>query len=613
MTETANPFLEWALHYAREKHWPVFPLVEHSKKPFKDTRGLLDATTNEEQIVKWWTTHPHANVAVRTGETCWVLDKDEEGEATLAQLIAQHGRLRDTLQAITPNGGTHFFYLPPANVAIPTRAPARDDWKGIDVRGQGGYVAVHPSEVRNDAGVLKRYEWDGIEGELEPVSDADPWLIEAIVEGSRNSGKKAFEALKDPQKFPKGSQQRILVSIAGKLRDLGLDPVEIEPLLQVVNQRRCSEPGPKQNIHQYATSVIYPPKHAIEELAGEETDTPPGAPPAGTLIIECLNDIEPVPVSWLWHHRIPRGKLSVVAGIPGLGKSQVGASMAAIITRGAKWPVDLTPSISGSVLFLTAEDAAEDTLRPRLEAAGADLKRCHFVRGVIQGYDGNANRKKRMFSFAEDMEALGRTLRELHDAALVVIDPISAYLGKIDAHKNAEVRAVLGPVSDLAAETNVAIVGITHLNKSAGSTALLRVIDSIAFVAAARSSWLVAADPEDKTRRLFLPLKNNLAEEQSGLAFTIQGRAIHSPCGEIETSCVTWDSQTVDISADDAVRVNEKKNKAPSKTDEATEWLRLTLADGPMPSSKLTELAGKCGIAYHTLRRAQEELHIRPY
>jgi putative DNA primase/helicase len=177
---------------------------------------------------------------------------------------------------------------------------------------------------------------------------------------------------------------------------------------------------------------------------------------AGTLVTRRVSDVEAKPVCWLWPTRIPRGKLTIIAGDPGLGKSQITASVAAVVTRGGRWPVDRHNCDVGDVLFLSAEDDTADTLRPRLEAAGADLNRVHVIESVIAGYTGEGAQRNRLFSLQSDLEALGRTLEKLSNVVAVVIDPFSAYLGDADSHKNAEVRSLLAPLGDLSASRNSA-------------------------------------------------------------------------------------------------------------------------------------------------------------
>jgi hypothetical protein len=347
------------------------------------------------------------------------------------------------------------------------------------------------------------------------------------------------------------------------------------------------------------------------ETRAQQAGVEKTVPTAGTLITRRVSDIQARPVQWLWPGRIARGKITIIAGNPGLGKSQVTTSIAAVLTTGGLWPVDRTPCPHGEILFLTAEDEVADTLRPRLEAAGADVERAHIVEGVIAGYAGDGTRKDRMFSLVADIHALGQRLDELGGVvAAVVIDPITAYLGDVDSHKNADVRAVLAPLSQLASEHNVAIVGISHLTKAAGFQALMRVNGSLAFVAAARAAYLVTPDQDDKARRLFLPMKNNLVPDAKGLAFHIEPLIVPSPAGPLETTRVAWEFEPVTITADEAMQAAEPSGDD-SKLDQATGWLHLALAYGPVPAAKIFAMANAERIAEKTLRRAAKVLNVR--
>jgi hypothetical protein len=124
------------------------------------------------------------------------------------------------------------------------------------------------------------------------------------------------------------------------------------------------------------------------------------------------------------------------------------------------------------------------------------------------------------------------------NVAVVVIDPISAYLGATDSHKNSDIRGLLAPLSEMAARHNVAIIGVLHMTKAAGAKALMRVNPSLAFVAAARAAFVVVSDSMDKTRRLFLPMKNNVGPDSTGLTFRIEGAIVASSAGPLATSRV---------------------------------------------------------------------------
>ena len=330
---------------------------------------------------------------------------------------------------------------------------------------------------------------------------------------------------------------------------------------------------------------------------------------AGLLITRRMADIEAKPISWLWPGRIARGKVSIIAGNPGLGKSQITASIAASVTTGGCWPVDRQRAPLGGVIFLTAEDDAADTLRPRLEAAGANLGLVHVVDGVIAGYTASGAQHSRLFSLDEDLQALEARLAELGDVAAVVVDPLTAYLGNADSHKNAEVRALLAPLGELAARRNVAIIGVSHLNKGAGSQALMRVSGSLAFVAAARAAYLVAEDPKDKARRLFLPMKNNVGPDAQGLAYRIEPATVPSAGGPLSTSRVAWESEAVTITANEAMEI-EATPADTSALSEASDWLREVLEEGPLAVTKVREMANDAGIANRTLRRASLALHV---
>jgi hypothetical protein len=183
-------------------------------------------------------------------------------------------------------------------------------------------------------------------------------------------------------------------------------------------------------------------------------------------------------------------------------------------------------------------------------------------------------------------------------------------MGGTDSHKNAEVRGLLAQLSDLAARHNAAIIGVSHLTKAGGPQALMRVNGSLAFVAAARAAFLVAADPKDKTRRFFLPMKNNLGPDTTGLGFRIEGVTISSPAGPLETSRVLLEAGPVTMTADEVMKA-EAAPECPSALDTASDWLRETLAGGPMAASELLELAKSDGVAEKTLQRASKELKIK--
>lgn len=336
----------------------------------------------------------------------------------------------------------------------------------------------------------------------------------------------------------------------------------------------------------------------IEALAASP---PPGPRP----VLTCMADVEPEEVAWLWPDRIPIGRLTILVGRPGEGKSFLTTALAAHVTTGRDFP-DRTPCPAGSVIMLSAEDAPADTIRPRLDAAGADVKRVFLLSGVMSS-DPGTDPTERMITLA-DVAVLEAALRAHPDCRLVVVDPIGSYLGgETDAHRDNEVRAVLRPIADLAARYGVAVVLVAHRRKSSGDFADDGVLGSRAFTGIARAVWHVSRDPEDKDRRLMLPGKNNLSHEGDGLAFRIEGRP----------GRVVWEAEPVRMSADDAQHAEartaaEKRKPGPDPTarEKATEWLREQLVNGPRLVSELKEVAVKTSHKWRTVERAAGTLNV---
>jgi hypothetical protein len=258
-----------------------------------------------------------------------------------------------------------------------------------------------------------------------------------------------------------------------------------------------------------------------------------------------MSDVEPRQVEWVWRNRLARGKLTLLVGDPGLGKSFITLDIASRISKGSKWPDCDESSPRGDVILMLAEDDLADTIRPRLDAAGADTTRIIALRGVTRRHGERNKHVETPFCLKSDIDVLEKTLRQNADTKLIVIDPISSYLGDTDSHNNAEIRAVLSPLVDLAMKYNVAVLAVSHLNKNSGGPAIYRSMGSLAFTAVARCALLVAKDNKDPRRRLLLPIKNNIAPDAYGSAYTIEDQG--------SGAFVKWDDQKVTITAEEAI------------------------------------------------------------
>ncbi len=336
------------------------------------------------------------------------------------------------------------------------------------------------------------------------------------------------------------------------------------------------------------------------------TSTP--APIDGAPVIVRLSEVQPEPVAWLWPGRFALGKLTLIAGDPGLGKSFLTLDIAARVSRGREWPdapgVATTP---GGVVLLSAEDAIADTIRPRLDAAGADVARIVALEAVSSVGD-NGRESARTFDLSRDLPALEAAIGSVDGCRLVVIDPVTAYLGGVDSHKNAEIRGLLAPLGAIAERHRVAVVAVTHLNKSGGGPAIYRAMGSLAFAAAARAAWAVSKDKDDPRRRLFLPIKNNIAPDTGGLAYRIEPRA---EVGGVDgCPVVAWEPGPVNVSADDALASDRDEGGGRTERDDAAGWLADLLAHGPRAARDVVRDASDAGYSIATVRRAKAAIGV---
>ncbi len=390
----------------------------------------------------------------------------------------------------------------------------------------------------------------------------------------------------------------------------------LQALLQTAHPFVCVSlspvPGKAPQITGEGGDFTLLPEMEKQDCVGipESGPCPDAVPPtASHLIYRCMTDVLAKPICWLWPGRIAQGKVSILAGNPGLGKSQVTVYMAATVSTGGRWPVEAHHCEIGNVIILSAEDDPSDTIRPRLEAAGADLSKIYILDAVRDAPLAGKPETARAFNLQTDIAHLSAMLQKIGGAALVIIDPISAYLGTTDSHKNAEVRALLSRVADLAEQHEAAVVAVSHFNKNANAEAVMRVTGSLAFVAAARAAYVVTKDPEHEARRLLLPLKNNLGNDQSGLAFRVESVQVESPIGLIETSRVVWEPSVVTLTADD-VMTSHTHTEEQSDLDDAQDFLRGLLAEGPVSSKQIKQDADGAGHAWRTIQRAQRALGI---
>lgn len=326
-------------------------------------------------------------------------------------------------------------------------------------------------------------------------------------------------------------------------------------------------------------------------------------------IITPADTIPVTAIEWLWPGVAPVGKPTLFVGDPGLFKSGLTVDVAARVSRGDAWPLGLPNTIGpAEVLIASAEDDPSDTIIPRLNAAGADISKISFIEGV-KSHDEEG--KEKISSLALD-----RHLEQVEHVAaarqgrlkLLIVDPISAFLGKTDSHKNSDVRAVITGLAAIAAKYRFATIIVSHLNKGSSGGAIYRVSGSLAFVAAARAVFAIVRDPEAPDRRLMLPVKNNLAADTTGLAFTIKVADNDAPRLE-------WDAEPVSEYTADAVMGNPAAN-APEGDNitaavmKVADWLKEVLGHEAQPIAVIWRGAEERKFRRTDVYRAKKYLGI---
>ena len=302
--------------------------------------------------------------------------------------------------------------------------------------------------------------------------------------------------------------------------------------------------------------------------------------------IRYFSEVRVREVDWLWHPYIPFGKITVIQGDPGDGKTTLILNIAALLSRGLPMPESTDYSLPTSVLYQSAEDGAEDTLKPRLMSAGADCSRIAFI----------------------DESECGLTLNDVRienaikatKARLLVLDPLQAYLGEGSEMNRADgIRPMLKQLAAVAERTGCAIVIVGHMNKASGSKSIYRGLGSIDITAVARSVLLVGRIKNDTPVRVMAQQKNSLAKEGTPIAFEIN-----------EDSGIRWIGE-YDISVDELLN---GESGAPSDSGKVTvvmEKLTELLADEEVPCGRLYEMFREMDMGKRTVDRAKKALGVR--
>ncbi|MES2101674.1 MAG: AAA family ATPase [Pseudomonadota bacterium] len=313
------------------------------------------------------------------------------------------------------------------------------------------------------------------------------------------------------------------------------------------------------------------------------------------------SDITPEPIAWLWRNWLALGKLHLLAGAPGQGKTTIALAATATVTTGGRWP-DGSRCERGNVLIWSGEDDSADTLLPRLIGMGADRDRVFFIKGARIGGEVSP------FDPARDLVQLTEAATRIGDVKLLIVDPIvSAVTG--DSHKNTEVRRAMQPLVDLASHLRAAALGITHLSKgTAGRDPTERVTGSIAFTAVVRVVLLAAKVKGDngEDKRILVRSKSNIGPDDGGFEYHIE--QVQALPG-IAASVVTW-GNAIDGTARELLAEAEADPQDGSSAKESAEDFLRELLTSSTPTKNVQSEAKEAGHAWATVRRASEVLGV---
>jgi putative DNA primase/helicase len=347
---------------------------------------------------------------------------------------------------------------------------------------------------------------------------------------------------------------------------------------------------------------MFPIEKAEPDLIAARTASRAMLEDARIVKIRCGADIKPIAVDWLWPGWLPAGKLTILAGAAGTGKTTLALGLGAVITTAGRWPDGASSTKVGNVLVWSSEDVADDTLVPRLIASGADLTRCHFIEGIVQHGESVP------FDPSQDIPELHRAVERIGGAALLIIDPIvSAVAG--DMHRANDVRRSLQAVVDFAEAHSCAVIGITHFAKGgAGKAPQDRVIGSQAFGALARMV-LVTAKEEGSSRRVLARAKSNIAPDDGGVAYSIDLVTIG---GGIAATHTVWDGVIEGTAREILGNVEIDEESDGGTRDDLEQMLIdiITDAGGSMSTKALMAEVRDSGHSWDTAKRLKKSMGI---
>ena len=602
----------YELSLALEQRLGVPPLICVNHKDALHRRWQIDPFTRPD-LVRNRLRHHHGNTGTVMGAGRVGIDLDiykPEGAETYRALTGL-GWLPATACQHTQSGGLHLLYrYDPAvwdigcgdfaKVAGPDGAPFPG---GAEWKGTGGYLVV--------------YEWDEA-----AIVDVHPALAEALSAG--RSGRGASSKVLHPATLEAcalleahfGGHHRVLATSA-----------DTKPYVKLTRPDKDAADGTSCTVGLVGdgTTKIWSKEWSpfdyeqvvdlweLRRMAGVDVPkitVPPVSYPRVSATFVSLADVVAEKVTWLWPGRLPLGKLVLLEGDPGVGKSTVSVDLAARTSTGGVMPDGFALERPTAVIIMSAEDGLADTIKPRLQAAAGDPRLVDAFTEVTETDRGVTT--TRPPSLPGDLGLLEERVR-VTGARLVIVDVLAAYLsGKVDTHKDSDVRRALHQLAAMAERTGACVVCLRHLTKAGGTKAVLRGVGSVGISGQARAVLLVVPYPDPDDGRLVLAVaKCNLAPLAPSLAFRLEDVTSHG------CAIVAWGAP-VGMTADQLLAASDSQQQpdddgAKGARDEAKDFLRQLLADGDRWSVDIFTEAKDQRIAEKTLKRAKADIGVTSY
>lgn len=576
-----------ALHYAKNHGLRLLPGEPDKKKPYITSgEGFGMASSDPAQLRAWWKQFPDATILCATGPSkLVVIDADvykDGGVEAFKTIFTQEHPMPRTPVALTPRGGVQVFFRAPEGVTI--RSSQGIAAPTVDIRARGGLVVLPPSQGR---------KWDGDDYDIDrrKIAPLPPFLVQLLAEKEQ---KPSPVPVAVPGVIPEGQRHSTMVSLAGSMQRRGMSFDAIFAALKAENAERCRPPLDESELQTIAHSMSrYPPEPERGKTGRPRT------------VVYSDPNAEMEGVDWIWQGRWARGKLVTVEGEGGCGKSTLTLDTVARLSRGkAPYGNDRKPLRPLRIMIISAEDSWKDTIKPRLVVAEADFANIFHIEGLR-----NDNEEVEPMDLARDLVVLEQEIVAKR-IDVVVVDPLSAFLGKLDANSDTDVRVKLSPLTAMLSRTNAAGVAIRHHSKAGGARAKYRGLHSVAFTNAARVVLTAGEHPTEAGSYCLAWAKGNLAAPCPTLTYRLEEAdlGVDAKGNRILPVKVVWTGVS-DLTADDITARGEVEGA--TKLDAAKEFLEGIVSEPlGLEGDFVLREGKKQGHARSTLYTAKRALKI---